>query len=31
MLGIDSRKEYLTPSGRPVMIVRNGEVIRELV
>jgi hypothetical protein len=31
LLGIDVRKEYLTPSGRPVMIVRNGEVIRELV
>jgi hypothetical protein len=30
-LGIDPRKEYLTPSGRPVMIVRNGEVLRELV
>jgi len=31
MLGIDPRKEYLTPSGRPVMIVRGGEMIRELV
>jgi len=31
LLGIDVRKEYLTPSGRPVMIVRNGEFIRELV
>lgn len=31
LLGIDIRKEYLTPSGRPVMIVRNGEFIRELV
>jgi hypothetical protein len=31
MLGIDARKEYLTPSGRPVMIVRNGEILRELV
>lgn len=30
-LGIDVRKEYLTPSGRPVMIVRNGEVIGDLV
>jgi hypothetical protein len=31
LLGIDVRKEYLTPSGRPVMIVRNGEFLRELV
>jgi len=30
-LGIDSRKEYHTPTGRPVMIVRNGTPIRELV
>jgi hypothetical protein len=30
-LGIDVRKEYQTPSGRPVMIVRSGEVIRDLV
>lgn len=30
-LGIDVRKEYQTPSGRPVMIVRGGEVIRDLV
>jgi hypothetical protein len=29
-LGIDHRKEYDTPSGRPVMIVRDGEVIPEL-
>ena len=28
---IDVRKEYQTPSGRPVMIVRSGEVIRDLV
>jgi hypothetical protein len=31
LLGIDVRKEYLTPSGRPVMIVRNGEFLRDLV
>ncbi len=30
-LGIDSRKEYHTPSGRPVMIVRYGKPIPELV
>lgn len=30
-LGIDHRKEYHTPSGRPVMIVRNGEPIKELI
>lgn len=30
-LGIDHHKEYHTPSGRPVMIVRDGSVIRELV
>jgi hypothetical protein len=29
-LGIDCRKEYHTPSGRPVMIVREGTVIDEL-
>jgi hypothetical protein len=29
-LGIDSRKEYYTPSGRPVMIVRYGKPIPEL-
>lgn len=29
-LGIDARKEYRTPSGRPVSIVRNGSVLREL-
>ncbi|MEK0447225.1 MAG: hypothetical protein RLZZ399_2546 [Verrucomicrobiota bacterium] len=31
MLGIDARKEYLTPSGRPVMIVRHGEILKELL
>lgn len=30
-LGIDSRKEYQTPTGRPMMIVRNGTPIRELM
>jgi hypothetical protein len=30
-LGIDHTKEYHTPSGRPVMIVRYGKVIHELV
>ena len=30
-LGIDSRKEYNTPTGRPVMIVRNGTPLKELV
>jgi hypothetical protein len=29
-LGIDTRKEYHTPTGRPVAIVRNGSVIKEL-
>ena len=29
-LGIDHTKEYHTPTGRPVMIVRNGTVISEL-
>ena len=29
-LGIDITKEYHTPSGRPVMIVRNGRAIEEL-
>jgi len=30
-LGIDHTKEYRTPSGRPVMIVRYGKVIRQLL
>jgi hypothetical protein len=30
-LGIDPAKEYHTPSGRPVMIVREGKPIAELV
>lgn len=29
-LGIDSTKEYRTPTGRPVAIVRHGTVVREL-
>jgi hypothetical protein len=30
-LGIDSRKEYNTRTGRPIMIVRNGTALKELV
>jgi hypothetical protein len=29
-LGIDAAKEYRTPTGRPVAIVRNGTVVKEL-
>jgi hypothetical protein len=29
-LGIDSRREYRTPTGRPVAVVRNGTVLRSL-
>ena len=29
-LGIDYTKEYHTPTGRPVMIVRNGSLVRGL-
>ena len=29
-LGIDHTKEYHTPTGRPVMIVRDGKVVPEL-
>jgi hypothetical protein len=29
-LGIDARKEYRTPTGRPVAIVRNGTIVHEL-
>jgi hypothetical protein len=29
-LGIDHRKEYLTATGRPVMIVRDGAPIPQL-
>jgi Protein of unknown function (DUF1501) len=29
-LGIDAAKEYRTPSGRPVAIVRHGTVVKEL-
>lgn len=28
-LGIEARKGYRTPSGRPIAIVRNGKLIRE--
>jgi hypothetical protein len=31
LLGIDHRKEYQTPSGRPVAIVRDGKVVPELL
>jgi len=30
-LGIDHQKEYHTPTGRPVMIVRDGTVLKQLV
>jgi len=30
-LGIDPKKEYRTPSGRPVMIVRYGTPIDQLI
>ena len=30
-LGIDHTKEYHAPTGRPVMIVRHGKLIPELV
>jgi hypothetical protein len=30
-LGIDPHKEFRTPTGRPVMIVRNGEPMEELL
>ena len=30
-LGIDPRTEYHTPTGRPVMIVRNGTPLKELL
>ena len=30
-LGVDHTKEYHTPTGRPVMIVRHGKLIQELV
>jgi hypothetical protein len=29
-LGIDAHKEYRTPTGRPVAIVRNGTIVKEL-
>ncbi len=29
-LGIDYSKEYHTPSGRPVMIIRDGNIVEEL-
>jgi uncharacterized protein (DUF1501 family) len=30
-LGIDPRKEYHTPSGRPITLVREGKLIPEIV
>src|SRR5262245_35266807 len=29
-LGIDAAKEYRTPTGRPIAIVRHGKIVREL-
>lgn len=29
-LGLDASKEYRTPTGRPVAIIRHGTVIRDL-
>jgi uncharacterized protein (DUF1501 family) len=29
-LGIDAAKEYRTPTGRPIAIVRHGTLVREL-
>jgi hypothetical protein len=29
-LGIDATKEYRTPTGRPIAIVRHGKVVPEL-
>src|SRR5262245_19933521 len=29
-LGIDSTKEYRTPTGRPVAVIRNGTVVKQL-
>jgi Protein of unknown function (DUF1501) len=31
LLGVDAQKEYLSPSGRPVAIVREGKVVPELM
>lgn len=31
LMGIDIREEFYTPEGRPVPIVHNGRVVRELV
>jgi uncharacterized protein (DUF1501 family) len=31
LLGIDPKEEFLTPEGRPVAIVNNGRVIRDLI
>jgi hypothetical protein len=29
-LGIDAAKEYHTPTGRPIAIVRSGTVVKKL-
>ena len=31
LLGIDPNDEFITPDGRPVRIVNNGQVIQELL
>jgi uncharacterized protein (DUF1501 family) len=31
LLGIDPKEEFLTPEGRPVAVVNNGKVIRDLL
>jgi hypothetical protein len=31
LMGVDAQKEYLSPSGRPVAIVRDGKLIPELM
>jgi hypothetical protein len=30
-MGIDPTEEFYTPEGRPVRIVNNGRIIRELL
>jgi hypothetical protein len=30
LLGIDPRKEYTTPAGRPITLVREGNVVTQL-
>src|SRR5262249_36096978 len=31
LLGLDPKEEFLTPEGRPVAVVNNGRLIRELM